>query len=283
MPRCGRCWRRLCRATVTGRSSYFRCSTRLPMPTLPKRSTPTRSSRTSSPRMSTPRRGTWVVAAGRGTRVRQAGCTGRRWKRYSAFTSAASSYSSSRASRRGGNSSRSSTATSRRPMRSSSRIETDCRAAGSSSKSMAAPPTVRSISSTTASATVLLLRCALRLLPFPRNRRKLGYSGSVDDLAVWIEAGSVARAVPRFLRTIPANHAIEVGAYRRSLVDATVVVAIDGDLTSAATDDRALTGLDGVDGGRFAGGEIVLVLFGDVGVFLDVLGCRTQADTCWIV
>src|SRR6478609_3014496 len=139
------------------------------------------------------------------------------------------------------------------------------------------PPT-RSISSTTANSTVLLLRCGFRLRRSSRNRRKPGYSGSVDDFAVRIEARSVTRTIPRFLRVVPAHDAVQVWANRRALMNGAVIVSIYSDLSSAATDHRAVAGLDRVDGHRFAAGEIILVLFGGVCILLHVLGRSAQSN-----
>src|SRR4051812_46436912 len=158
-----------------------------------------------------------------------------------------------------------------------------CSAAASSWRSMVEPRTERFRSSTTANAIGLLLHCALRFRRFRKNRRKLGYSGPVDDFAVRIESRAVAGAVPGLLRTVPADDAVQMGADRRPLVDATVVVAVHRDLASTATDDRALAGLDRIDGRRFAASEVVLVLLGDVGVFLDVLRSRAQSNACRII
>src|SRR6266566_4731728 len=121
----------------------------------------------------------------------------------------------------------------------------------------------------TASITVSLLRCALLLPRFRRNRRKPDYSRPIDDLAVGIEARSMTRTIPRFFRVVPMNYAVKMSAHRRVLVDVAPLVAIHGDLASAATDDGSFTGFDRRNVARLAGGEPILVLLRDVGVFLD--------------
>src|ERR1700686_1183791 len=86
------------------------------------------------------------------------------------------------------------------------------------------------------------LRCALPrfllllLLRLRANRRKPDYSGTVDDLAVRVEARSMARAVPAFLGIVPVNDTVQVRANCRMLVDAAAVIAVYGDLATAATD-----------------------------------------------
>src|SRR6185312_5749803 len=142
---------------------------------------------------------------------------------------------------------------------------------------MGSQATGRSISSTTASTTWLLLRSAPLLLRPRKNRRKLGDSRPVDDLAIRVETRSVAGTVPGLLGLIPVHDAVEMGAYRRPLVEAAILIAVDGDLPPTAANHSAIARLDRIDRGSLATGEVVLVLFGDVGVFLHVLGSGAKA------
>src|SRR5689334_7533138 len=128
-----------------------------------------------------------------------------------------------------------------------------------------------------------LLYCALLLLPFLIERRKPDYSGTVDDVAVRIEAGSVTGAIPALLRVVPAHDAVEVWAHRRVLVDSAAIVAIDCYFPSAATHDRAFSRFYRFDIGKLAGGEVVLVLLRDVRVFPDVFRCGAELHTRRIV
>jgi hypothetical protein len=62
------------------------------------------------------------------------------------------------------------------------------------------------------------------------------------------------------------------------LVDAAAVIAIYGDLAATATDYCSFTRLDGGDIADIACREIVLVLFGDVDVLLEILRGRSQRN-----
>src|SRR5689334_20251445 len=85
--------------------------------------------------------------------------------------------------------------------------------------------------------------CGLLLLPFLIDRRKPDYSRSVDDIAVGIEARSVARAIPAFFGMVPPHDAVEMRAHRGMLVDSATVISIHRELSSAATHNSAFSRL----------------------------------------
>src|SRR3981081_593002 len=126
------------------------------------------------------------------------------------------------------------------------------------------------------------LRCGLLrfllllLLRFRANRRKPDYSGTVDDLAIGIEARSMARTVPGFLGTVPVNDTVQVRADRRALVDAAAIIAVHGDLAATAPNYRSLARLDGCHITDITHREVIPVLLGDVQILLDVFWCRAK-------
>jgi len=67
------------------------------------------------------------------------------------------------------------------------------------------------------------------------------------------------------------------------LVNVAALVTVDRDFPSATADDRAFTGLDAFDIVDVASREPILVLLGDVDVFLHVLGSRPELDAPGIV
>src|SRR3954469_22372103 len=85
--------------------------------------------------------------------------------------------------------------------------------------------------------------CGLLLLPFPIDRRKPDDSGTVDDVAIRIEARSVTWAIPAFLGMVPAHDAIEMRTDCQMLVNSPAVISVHCDLSPAATYDRAFAGL----------------------------------------
>src|ERR1043166_5846160 len=93
----------------------------------------------------------------------------------------------------------------------------------------------------------------------------------------------MARAIPGFLGTVPAHDAIQVGADSRPLVNSAAIVAIDGDLSTAATHDCSLAGLDRSDVVELAFREVVLELLGNIDVFSDILGSSAKLDARWII
>src|SRR4029079_11660144 len=117
----------------------------------------------------------------------------------------------------------------------------------------------------------LLRLFLLHLLRRRAHRRKPDYSGAVDDLAARVESRSVRRTIPRFLGVVPSHDPVQVGAYRRALVNGAVLIAIYGDLSAAATDDGTFTRLDSRDVTEITGGEPVLVLLGGVRVLLHIV------------
>jgi len=67
------------------------------------------------------------------------------------------------------------------------------------------------------------------------------------------------------------------------LVDIAALIAIDGDLASTAANHRSFAGFDASDITDIAGREVILVLFGDVQIFLDVFRSRAKRDAGRIV
>src|SRR6476469_7751166 len=105
----------------------------------------------------------------------------------------------------------------------------------------------------------------------------------MDDVAIWIEARSVARAVPCLFSLVPVDDAVEVSADGRAFVDVAVLVAVDGNLSPAASNDGTLARRDFADISDFALGEIVLELLRYVCILLHVLRSRAQSHARWIV
>jgi len=79
------------------------------------------------------------------------------------------------------------------------------------------------------------------------------------------------------------NDTEQVRANGRVLVDATAVIAVNGDLAATATDYRSFAQLDGRDITHVTRREVILVLFGDVQILLDVFRCRAKRNTGRIV
>src|ERR1700693_3138709 len=126
-----------------------------------------------------------------------------------------------------------------------------------------------------------LLRFLLLLLlrRLRANRRKPDYSGTVDDLAVRIEARSMARTVPRLFSVVPVNDTVQVSANGRVLVDIAAIVEIHGNLAATPTEYSSVPRLDGSDITDITCREVILVLLGDIQIFLDVFRSRAQRDT----
>jgi len=93
----------------------------------------------------------------------------------------------------------------------------------------------------------------------------------------------MARTVPGFLGIVPVHDAVQVSAYSRVLVDVAAIIAIHGDLASAAADYRSVARLDSSDVTDITGREVILVLLGDVQILLDVFRCRPKRNARRIV
>src|SRR5450759_796853 len=129
----------------------------------------------------------------------------------------------------------------------------------------------------------LLLLLLLLLLRLRANRRKPGYSRAVDDLAIRIESRSMARTIPCLLGAVPVNDTVQVGAYGRALVEVAALIAICGDLAATAAHHRSFARPNGGKISDIAGREVILVLFGDVHVFLHVFRSHAKLDAGGIV
>src|SRR6476659_4224393 len=135
----------------------------------------------------------------------------------------------------------------------------------------------------TEKSTALLFRCGLLLLLFLTDRRKPDYSRTVDDLAIRIKAGSMARAVPGFFGAIPMDDAVEVRADGGALMHIAPLVAIDSNFSPAAAKHGAFARFDGSDVTRLTRSEVILELLGDVHILPDVFGGSAEFDARGII
>src|SRR4051794_1289893 len=82
--------------------------------------------------------------------------------------------------------------------------------------------------------------------------------GSIQHVAVhFVEAGAVARAVPRLLARIPAHDAPQMSAYGRVLVQGASFVAVNGELPEASAHDGAGAGRKSVHRRDIAPREVI--------------------------
>jgi hypothetical protein len=66
--------------------------------------------------------------------------------------------------------------------------------------------------------------------------RQIALGGTSSDSPLIVEAGAVARAVPRLFGAVPADDAVQVRAHGRYGVDGALVVFVDGDFLTADLD-----------------------------------------------
>jgi hypothetical protein len=93
----------------------------------------------------------------------------------------------------------------------------------------------------------------------------------------------MARTVPGLLCIVPVDDTVQVSAYSRVLMDVAARIAIHSDLASAAADYRSFSRLDGGDITDVTGREVILVLLGDIQIFLDVFRSRAKRDARRVV
>src|SRR2546423_204608 len=93
----------------------------------------------------------------------------------------------------------------------------------------------------------------------------------------------MARAIPGFLGLVPTDDAVQMRADSRALMQRAAVIAIDGDFSPASTNDGSFAGFDRCNVVELAFREIILVLLGDIDVFLDVLRSSAKLDARWII
>ena len=75
--------------------------------------------------------------------------------------------------------------------------------------------------------------------------KRVGWTG--DDLSLWVEARTVAGAIPGFLRSVPVHNAAQMGAHGRAFVNGAASVPVDGKLGQTSPQYRSLASRNVVD------------------------------------
>ena len=112
---------------------------------------------------------------------------------------------------------------------------------------------------------------------------KIAEGRAIYDLARSIEAGTVARTIPRFLNEIPTHNTTQMRTNRGALVQSPFCVAISRHQFKTAPHHRAFAIPDFIGRSNFTAGQQIAILDNYIRVFARVTMRRAQGLAARIV